>query len=129
MNITTSNVPDWANGCPMWIVEKAIKDSSYYKGLSFDTYRIGVMQEGDVQFFDLDKPLLVTVTEIDLMEYTPPYINIYWKVSLPPESDAKISEEMGVESVVDLNPYIPGFFYYLDPEETTLWGYQRSWEG
>jgi len=124
MNITTNKVPDWANGCPMWIVEKALKDLSYYQGL---TIKVGLINVAPTGAFHLDDFIYVTVTGMDFMEFNSGWADAFWKVSLSPEAEATIRTQIEVGRNVSLDPYLPAFSYEIDPAEKHILCCYRAW--
>lgn len=128
--LTTNSPPDWANGCPIWIVEKAKKDLTFYKGLDLETEVVNIEPTG---LFALSKPIRVTVTGIDYMTINDEWVDVFWKVDLSHTAETAIRQELaesrgcGMDWAERLDPYLPGFTYQVNLESETIDWYYRAW--
>ena len=127
---STNSPPDWANGCPSWIVEKAKKDLTFYKGLDLETEVINIEPTG---LFALSKPIWVTVTGIDYMTIEDEWVDVFWKVDLSHIAETAIRQELAesrackMDWAERLDPYLPGFTYQVNLESETIDWYYRAW--
>ena len=128
--LTTNSPPDWANSCPIWIVVKAKKDLTFYKGLDLETEVINIEPTG---LFALSKPIWVTVTGIDYMTIDDEWVDVFWKVDLSHTAETAIRKELAesrgceMDWAERLDPYLPGFTYQVNLESETIDWYYRAW--
>ena len=128
--LTTNSPPDWANSCPIWIVEKAKKDLTFYKGLDLETEVINIEPTG---LFALSKPIWVTVTGIDYMTIDDEWVDVFWKIDLSHTAETAIRQELAesrgceMDWAERLDPYLPGFTYQVNLESETIDWYYRAW--